>query len=59
MAAVSDEPGQIDSPVRICRLFVDQDAAITAISLPACFALRRRDRAVHLDFDPAPAPLQS
>src|SRR5437870_11086118 len=46
MAAVSGEPNQIDWSVRTRWLFVDHGVALTAIGLPARFALRRRDRTV-------------
>src|SRR2546426_1893479 len=44
MAAVSGEPNQIDWSVRTRWLFVDHGVVLTAIRLPARFALRRRDR---------------
>src|SRR5947207_555760 len=44
MAAVSGEPNQIDWSVRRHWLFVDHGVVLTAIRLPARFALRRRDR---------------
>ena len=50
MASLSSEPDSIDEFIRICRLYVDQGVAITAIGLPACFALRGRDRGVDLEF---------
>ena len=50
MASLSSQPDSIDKCVRVCRLFVDPGVAITAIGLPACFALRRRDRGFDLAF---------